>query len=283
MDPYSLIDATFKTILGIPSLRKVSHFKLQQFTINLALVALGIRSGYMFDTFSVPRHDTGDLLTSVLRELRKMPEYIGVALLTGTSFQDYFIVNVPLLARNLHRDFLLNVKAASGVSDDFYFSFVRLSIPPRLTPVPSDFQEHIIQELLRILQTALNLDQRTMSLPLRFDISVDLSNPKDAIPLAAIVLEYPVAYVPDGSDQTTFLSNTPLDVYECSLSLRIDNHDFEHTFLKFSCPSGLDEMRSPDKIKNKLQTRFSHRIRTCEIQTDITINVGQVTLDRVAL
>lgn len=125
--------------------------------------------------------------------------------------------------------------------------------------------------------------QETTGLPLKFDIPLDLSNPMDAIPLAAVILEFPIAYVPEGSDQTSFLSNTPLDVYECCLHLQTSNHNTEHIFLKFSCPSELSIAERPDTIKEKLLTQFSRRTRACGIQTDIAIKHTRVTLDRVAL
>ena len=103
------------------------------------------------------------------------------------------------------------------------------------------------------------------------------------IPFAAIVLEFPIAYVPGSSEQTSFLENTPLDVYECSLPLQFGEHKLEHVVLKFSYPSGLTEPQGHDKIKKGLRDRFSQRVQACGMTAGIVVKKARVTLDRVAL
>ncbi|KAM6494315.1 hypothetical protein JOM56_010676, partial [Amanita muscaria] len=59
------------------------------------------------------------------------------------------------------------------------------------------------------------------------------------VPIAAVLIEYPLAYVPD-TTLTSFLHQIPLDVYECTV--RIGSHT--HILLKFSCPAVLGEKLS---------------------------------------
>src|SRR4051812_31910616 len=76
--------------------------------------------------------------------------------------------------------------------------------------------------------------------PLPASFSLPDSIPIDAaVPLAAILLDYPVAYVPSVS-HNNFLGGVPLNFYECHLSVKTkrDNKD-THTIMKFSCPTDL--------------------------------------------
>jgi len=102
------------------------------------------------------------------------------------------------------------------------------------------------------------------------------------IPLAALLLEYPVGYVPLDPHQTTFLSNIPLDVYECVL----EDSGEEHTLLKFSCPQhvGRSVARlAPDEVRGRLEDRFRPRLEAVEYPGSLKVRCTQETLPRVGL
>ena len=106
------------------------------------------------------------------------------------------------------------------------------------------------------------------------------------IPIAAILLEYPVAYVPTSSDQTAFLSREPLDIYECRLVHTETEVPNQHTFLKFSCPStiGVKHMElSPQKLTERMKERFIPRLQKVGDSITVDIHVSTEKFDRVAL
>ena len=145
--------------------------------------------------------------------------------------------------------------------------------------MPPGFLDRIIYDLCDTLDAILNSTHASIKSH-RINIPQDLSSPVDAVPFAAIVLEFPIAYIPCSPEQTSFLENTPLDIYECSLPLQFGEHELEHVMLKFSCPSELTE---PDKIKKRLQERFSQRVHARGMTGEMVIKKTRVTLDRVAL
>lgn len=112
--------------------------------------------------------------------------------------------------------------------------------------------------------------------------------PEATIPLAALLLEYPVAYVP-ATDKTTFLSNVPLDIYECVLSFKNGQNmvPSRHTLLKFSCPSelaGEDPLHlGHSQITTHLTQKFSVRLQKVAPGTSIQVLCSSQILDRVAL
>jgi hypothetical protein len=106
------------------------------------------------------------------------------------------------------------------------------------------------------------------------------------VPIAAILLEYPVAYVPTSGDQTVFLSRELLDIYECLLM----HAEFEplngHTLLKFSCPSaiGIEHTElSPNKLVERMKARFIPRLLVADDRMTLDIHVLTEKFDRVAL
>ena len=112
--------------------------------------------------------------------------------------------------------------------------------------------------------------------------------PETTIPLAALLLEYPVAYVPT-SDQAPFLSNIRLDVYECTLDFDHRNADNigECLLLKFSCPSDLAELH-PNRLGSfhiaaRLAEKFNNRLKQQVPGATIRVTHSRQTMDRVAL
>jgi len=108
------------------------------------------------------------------------------------------------------------------------------------------------------------------------------------IPVAAILLEYPVAYVPTSGpgDQTTFLSRELLDVYECLLMNAEIGTLNQHTLLKFSCPNviGIEHTElSPQRLIERMKERFIPRLRIVDGRITLDIKVLAEKFDRVAL
>lgn len=103
------------------------------------------------------------------------------------------------------------------------------------------------------------------------------------IPLAAFLLEYPVGYVPLDVNQTTFLSNAPLDVYECVL---VSDSGEEHTLLKFSCPQCVSQSAArlaPEEVRRRLVSRFQPRLEAVGYPGGLEVRYTQETLPRVGL
>jgi hypothetical protein len=110
------------------------------------------------------------------------------------------------------------------------------------------------------------------------------------VPLAAILLEYPVAYAPTSPAQSSFLSGVCLDIYDCILTRphHIADHviPLTHTFLKFSSPHrlGLEHPSlSPSKLISDIATRYESRLK--ELECDFVLNIQHhtKTFDRITL
>lgn len=109
------------------------------------------------------------------------------------------------------------------------------------------------------------------------------------IPLAAVMIDYPVAYFPAFSAQTSFLEGEALDVYTVSFE-GISTSDStlglgeQHLFLKFSCPqvlvSNYAEL-SPAAVIEELRAKFTPGLARMGARISVTHRTE--TLDRVAL
>ena len=107
-----------------------------------------------------------------------------------------------------------------------------------------------------------------------------------AVPIAAILLEYPVIYVPTSANQLTFLSGEPLHVYECLLNNEIHGTlPQDHSLLKFSAPCRVSTIPrlSPENIENKLKTLYETRLKDSGCNLTLTVQHDTKVFDRVAL
>jgi hypothetical protein len=108
-----------------------------------------------------------------------------------------------------------------------------------------------------------------------------------AVPLAAILLEYPIGYVPKEA-YFSHTSRIALDIYNCLISLEPDLDGStssqppakQHSFLKFSCPAALLDARV---IINMLKVHFTPRLQHLGKNTTLMIQHTTETLDRIAL
>lgn len=118
------------------------------------------------------------------------------------------------------------------------------------------------RQVLQVLVSLLPLAQ-SVEPPLSFSLLSDTTF-ETVVPLAAILLDYLVAYVPYPSYPDT-LSSVPLDFYEYILT--IPSHDsmldLNHSIVKFSCPASLREdftQLIPENVTRKLAAIFTDRL-----------------------
>lgn len=111
------------------------------------------------------------------------------------------------------------------------------------------------------------------------------------VPFAAVLLEYPVAYVPPPTI-TGFLSGEPLEVYECTISptsIAGDSSSWipkTHSLLKFSCPRSISDQYPhlrPDTLKHRIGNHFASRIAEACLDATVTVSHHTEVHDRVAL
>lgn len=108
-------------------------------------------------------------------------------------------------------------------------------------------------------------------LPLSLSLTEGVDMP-DTVALAAVLLDYAVAYVPS-REHVNVLAGIPLDFYECVLKIPDSGTTKQAegkpiAFAKFSCPSemqsqgaGGDETFSPENIVTWLTEFFKSRLR----------------------
>lgn len=140
------------------------------------------------------------------------------------------------------------------------------------------------QQVLQVLVSLLPLAQ-SVELPLSFSLLSDTTF-ETVVPLAAILLDYLVAYVPYPSYPNT-LSGVPLDFYEYILTS--PSHDstlnLNHSIIKFSCPTSLREdftQLKPEIVTLKLEAIFADRLSAARAGGATTrVKHSSETVDRV--
>jgi hypothetical protein len=193
-----------------------------------------------------------------------------------------FFINAPLLLAKL--------------SPASWPVFVSTDDSPNILAEPPEDIPSLVQNLAnQLLDRSSWNDASAIVLPDNLSVT-------STVPLAALLLEYPVAYCPGTIATGPYLSHVTLDVYEVYVQL-LDNEDKalvqqqtwippsdilnrRHSILKFSCPSVLGisfpERLSPELLMGQLRSRFNSRI-TSEIAATVIVHHSIETLDRVAL
>ncbi|KAI0087881.1 hypothetical protein BDY19DRAFT_229123 [Irpex rosettiformis] len=165
-----------------------------------------------------------------------------------------------------------------------WITFVSLSKPtPVITSLPAS-----VKALLEELSSALTQYVPVQGSPLILFGGSDNPALSDFIPLSALLLEYPVAYVPDAESLTAsgFLGGVDLQVYSCTLIWRTENKTScnitaTHTFMQFSCPSSLTQQLR--NLTDRLRERFSSRIAETRLDWKLQVTSRTECLERVAL
>ncbi|KAH7910830.1 hypothetical protein BJ138DRAFT_1008006 [Hygrophoropsis aurantiaca] len=252
-----------------PEFRKASTSNLRRFATDVALIAHSVRCSYLVDAISA--RNPMSFFSQLLQALRSKDILFSdlIHLHDPTSMQS-FILNTRLL------DGLGDGygAASSKKSGDPWTTCVRLDNPPVALASPPD---QVIQTL-RNLQLAVHMRENgllTINLPKDLTITT-------LVPLAAYLLEYPVALVPSSDEAISHLSGESLHVYEAII--HGSSGSDSHTFLKFSCPAVVSDealQLLPAQLIRRLHSRFDSRL--ADIGMSLTVQHHTVTLDRVAL
>jgi len=269
--------------------KKIPHAKLQTFAVDVTLVSLQIRTGYLFDAFSLARlhwsKTPSYILADTIRVLRKKSKaFHDVVVLHDIVHDQLFFVNVPLLLRRCHEEFCLDIQAGSKADDASrpYTTFVLLDDHPRLLhDIPAGVL-HLLQTLCPLLEanTTSAYPQELLTIPSSHDTSTS-----DIIPFAAVILEYPIAYVPVSPDQSAFLPWEVLDAYECILMIEEGKTKTRCTICKFSCPKSLSHYGGLgiDQLQEMLGKLFTTRVKCTDVEGHVEVRHHQETHERVAL
>ncbi|KXN88077.1 hypothetical protein AN958_07536, partial [Leucoagaricus sp. SymC.cos] len=164
-----------------------------------------------------------------------------------------------------------------------------LTFLPKLAEIPSSIYE-VLQIMGRLTQpkesSSPGESPTSIKLPRNLPSTV-------CIPLAAILLDYPVAYVPSSENQTTFLSGVPLVLYRCCIIFPAQrpeggvNRGKEHTLFQFSNPALLADdsagAMSVERTLDHLKPTFEPRILHSFPGSTFRVDHERIALDRVAL
>ncbi|KAL1745110.1 hypothetical protein HDZ31DRAFT_63442 [Schizophyllum fasciatum] len=141
-------------------------------------------------------------------------------------------------------------------------------------PLPTSRLVDVIHDLASAVKVS---SPDTGMIPLSENIGIDV-----LVPLAAFLLEYPVAYVPS-TQHSVFLSQVPLDVHEVMLHFGSSTH----SILKFSVPCHIaagNPLLSPDALQQSLRDEYSRRVhRAYGESVSVSAMHSVKTQDRVAL
>ncbi|KAH9480664.1 hypothetical protein JR316_0007264 [Psilocybe cubensis] len=283
-----VITVVQEKVKGIPEFRKIiSGQNIMAFSSNLALVAQSIRTGYLLDIFA-PQNPVA-LFSRLLEDLRSDTRtrdcFASVLHLFEPSFDQSFFVNTRLL---FHRIESFN-QPATCLSFQEHIGlrpvFVHLGASFEIVDPPTQIVQLLVS-LLDLVSTSPTPSSHTLP----SDIPMEL-----AVALAAIFLDYPIAYVPSVSHQNA-LSGKPLDFYECSLTYfegngrREENpREITHTIMKFSSPVELWTCRpneymqlQPQSVIENLRNMFQKRIQNLRGVRIIAVEHCTRTLQHVA-
>lgn len=221
-----------------------------------------------------PGIEVGLTLTKVLQ---KLPAFNTVVLVQEPQSAQLFFVNTTLLRERCSLRDSERAQQPPGCATDPWVRFVRLREDPVLMPAPPARVLAALSELCRDSLLARTFPP-TANVVLSLSPTLEIT---DIVPLAAYLLEYPVAYVPCSEEQTSFLAGAALDVYECTFQAAE-----AHIVLKFSCPSGIGELHpelSAGRLVESLRHRFGLRLRAAGLPDNLIVQHHMKTYDRVSL
>jgi len=225
--------------------------------------------------------------TQILTALRESdPAFNSVILVQEPISDQLFFLNVGLLcARCPLRDYGQGLQYPQN-SRDQWTNFVELHDNPALMSSPPERLSVVLSELCRDTKLE-HMFPPPVALSLSPSLDITL-----AVPLAAFLLDYPVAYVPISADQSDFLAGISLDVYRCTFALKAEatqSSDLagrEHTLLKFSCPSAIGHAHgelSSQALVETMRNRFGRRLAEAGFPDSIVVEHHTETHARVSL
>ncbi|KAL0961112.1 hypothetical protein HGRIS_006089 [Hohenbuehelia grisea] len=259
-------------LVSIPAFRKTSASGRRVFSTDLALIALGVRTGHLVD--AIAPSDLVRAFSQLLEAIRKeFSIFNNVLLLHDESAEQVFFVNTPLLRQ---RACLLGITRSLC---DNSVHFLRLADTPILLPdVPDELRALVSVLIAQLPETSTDhSNTAAVALPLALALPSVACTPQTLVPLAGIILEYPLAYVPadnpsPGTSTQTFLAGEPVDVYRCLLKATGTSHNdrdasspsvLPHSLLQFSCPASAGEMHpclAPERLIACLGAHFTARL-----------------------
>lgn len=269
------------------------------FAVDLALIALSVRTGYLVDAFAIQDTNSDRGWNQLLRDLcQRISMFKDVVHVYDPSSDQSFFLNISL--------FLPRARGCLSVNEPGFrpTSFIPLSSEAAsnssLSVVPEEVLavlRHLIIQIQLISAEGSVQEAQTITLPPDLPCNV-------TVPLAGFLLEFPVAFCPisvPGIETRSFLNQVPLRVYRCLLNhedkSRITRDSdttsqqiHRHLLMQFSIPSDLEsthpETYSPSAISAHLQETFSSRLEKAfagRTFPSLTITHSVRTLDRVAL
>ncbi|KAF9817290.1 hypothetical protein IEO21_03550 [Rhodonia placenta] len=197
--------------------------------------------------------------------LQKLPAFNNVVLVQEPQSAQLFFVNAALLRERCSLRDPEKAQQPPGCATDPWM------------PAPPARVLAALAELCRDSLLARTFPP-TANVVLSLSPTLEIT---DIVPLAAYLLEYPVAYVPCSEGQTSFLAGAALDVYECTFQAAE-----AHILLKFSCPSGIGELHpelSAGRLAESLRHRFGLRLRAAGLPDNLIVQHHTKTYDRVSL
>ncbi|KAH7885213.1 hypothetical protein F5I97DRAFT_1928622 [Phlebopus sp. FC_14] len=235
---------------------------LRKFAIDACLVVRGVRSAYLVDAVYPP--EPARVFSGLLGALRKKcKSFENVVFWSHIPSMQSFLVNVHLVEQKL--------------SDFEVGAFIQLDGSCAiLTAAPPGLAE-VLKETYAV--SSASPDKASFSLPNHLSQEI-------LVPLAAVLIDYPVGYVPSSSQGMGFLGGETLDVYELLLkaSQAPNLTSGDHILLKFSCPRALTDGHpelAPDNMMEKLRIKFMPRLANVGMQLSAVHTVE--TFNRVAL
>lgn len=283
MSSYDLLATVTSQVSRFEPFRKFSKDAKESFAFDITLVALSIRTGYLLDRISIEEPLVVNTFSTLLKELCRTSKCFDETLhLYEPIANQSFIVNKSLLFRKLE---LLLTQYASNPYPIFLLLQKRGEICQFDTVPKAVFG---VLELLfdKLTGSHLSAEERTVQLPQGL-VSTTF------VPLAAILLDYPVAYVPSSENQVSFLNSVPLVVFRCQINTQKERvkglpvHKEEHNFLAFSCPTSLADDTSSNasiqRIITHLESSFGPRIAESFPRSTLHAGYKHITLDCVAL
>ncbi|KAG7088392.1 hypothetical protein E1B28_012391 [Marasmius oreades] len=290
---------------------KVPLHRIKMFAVDLAMVALSVRTGYLIDAFTLqgdrnPSWTWNQLLQGLCQ---RNSEFKGVVHIYDPQSEQSFFVNISLFLSRAQRCLLLS--STDNPAPSFLekgsdiqpiskpTSFVSLlpdgSFHPSFSDIPVELPA-VLRELItqtQLISESSVRERSTVTLPPILPYNV-------TVPLAGFLLEYPVALCPvliPGTDMSSFLTQVPLRVYRCLLNIEdttgkssATSQQNPHLLVQFSIPSVLEsshpETHSSSVISSRLEETFNARLATVFAGRGVpslTIVHSVRTLDRVAL
>jgi len=211
--------------------------------------------------------------SQLIQRLRQDISYFeDVTLWHDPSSAQSFIVNASLF-RVIYEDLLQ--RRCRPCSERSWTTFILLNDPPTLL-------QQAPENILPILE---DIYIRILGNPTSLVSSQELTQ-EHMIPIAAILLEYPAAYVPTSIDQTEFLRMELLTVYEGNIIHANTENSKHHTLLKFSCPNviGSENIElSPQRLIDRMKARFVPRLQKIDDKLSMGIRFFTERHDRLAL